>query len=202
MRRILLLLATMVAAVLVASGLALAAPPVTDTESFSNTGTITLIQDFQATPYPSVITVSGFPSDSQIKDVNLTLNGFSHSFPEDVDMLLVAPSGESALVMSDAGGSADVNGISILLDNQAQSRLPDDSELGADGSNVSYKPANYAGADTFPSPAPTPGKRASLSVFNRTNPNGDWQLFIVDAVPSFDSGSIEGGWTLTITATI
>jgi subtilisin-like proprotein convertase family protein len=201
MKRILVVLTTMLAAVLVASGVALAAPPVTDTQSFSNTGTITILDGEQAFPYPSVITVSGFPSDSQIKDVNLTLNGFSHTFPDDVDVLLVSPSGESAIVMSDAGGSNDVSELDLIFDNQAQSRLPDDSELGDNGTNVSYKPANHKGVDAFPSPAPTPGNRASLSVFNRTNPNGDWQLFIVDDSLT-DNGSIEGGWTLTITATI
>jgi Ca2+-binding RTX toxin-like protein len=39
-----------------------------------------------------------------------------------------------------------------------------------------------------------------LSAFNGTNPNGAWQLFVQDDV-GWDSGSIAGGWSLTIQRT-
>lgn len=41
-----------------------------------------------ADPYPSEITVSGF-RQGRIVDVDLTLRGFSHEIPRDVDILLV-----------------------------------------------------------------------------------------------------------------
>ena len=207
MRRILVLLATMAAAVLVASGLALAAPPVTETHTFTNTRNIA-INDGEpvglANPYPSEITVSGFPEGSRITDVNLSLNGFTHEFPFDVNVLLVAPSGATALVMSDAGFDFPVSRLNLVLDDDADSRLPGDSALGEDRSTVTYKPANYRDdADTFPDPD-NPGEflqgnTERLSVFNRTDPNGIWQLYIVDDFPA-DPGSISG-WSLTITAT-
>ena len=66
-----------------------------------------------------------------------------------------------------------------------------------------YRPVNYGGGDSFPAPAPAtfqspaPAGTATLaSVFNGTDPNGDWKLFIVDD-QGFSSGSL-ASWSLTI----
>jgi hypothetical protein len=81
----------------------------TITKSFSNGGAIAIpAEDAKngfgpADPYPSSIDVSGFKPGT-ITDLNLTLHGFSHTFPEDVDVLLVAPDGRNAVVMGDVGG--------------------------------------------------------------------------------------------------
>ena len=58
----------------------------------------------KSTPYPSTISVGGL--GTKVSDVNLSLTGLSHTFPDDIDMLLVGPGGQQATVMSDAGGSA------------------------------------------------------------------------------------------------
>ncbi len=55
-----------------------------------------------ATPLGDPIAVSDF--GGSVTDVNLELTGLSHTYPDDIDMLLVAPGGENAIVMSDAGG--------------------------------------------------------------------------------------------------
>src|SRR3954467_263219 len=68
-------------------------------KTFSNTGQIAIPSNGEATPYPSTIQVNGFKK-GKIKDVNLTLRNFSHTFPDNVDVLLVAPNGRNALVMS------------------------------------------------------------------------------------------------------
>ena len=56
-----------------------------------------------ATPYSSDITVSG--AGTVITNVSVTLNGVSHSFPDDIDILLVGPTGLASVIMSDVGGS-------------------------------------------------------------------------------------------------
>ncbi|MBI1766593.1 MAG: putative Ig domain-containing protein, partial [Acidobacteria bacterium] len=66
-----------------------------------------------------------------------------------------------------------------------------------------YRPVNYGSGDSFPAPAPAsfqspaPAGTATLaSVFNGTDPNGVWKLFVFDD-QGFNSGSL-GGWSLTI----
>ena len=190
MRRILLLLATMLAAVLLASGVALAKP-------------IQIRDATTASPYPSEITISGFPATSTITDVNLELSAFTHTFPADVDMLLVHE-GRNAIVLSDPLGgvlspSSAVRRVNLVLDDQASTSLSCDVSSPIITSGT-YQPTNCDGADdTFPSPAPTPSGGSALSVFNNTSPNGVWQLYIVDNSAQ-DKGRL-GGWSLDITAT-
>jgi hypothetical protein len=56
-----------------------------------------------ANPYPSEINVQGL--SGTITDVNITLNGNSHGFPDDVAVQVVSPgpTGRSVLLMSDVG---------------------------------------------------------------------------------------------------
>lgn len=70
------------------------------------------------TPYPGTLDVGGLPP---ISDVNLTLHGFTSTYPDDVDLLLVAPGGQHAEMMSDAGENGDVSSITLTLDDEAAS---------------------------------------------------------------------------------
>ena len=54
-----------------------------------------------AKPYPSVINVSNFIG--LLGKVTVTLSNLNHTYPGDVNVLLVAPGGAKALVMSHAG---------------------------------------------------------------------------------------------------
>src|SRR5260370_28920547 len=56
-----------------------------------------------ATPYGSSINVTGM-SGQVVSKVTVTLQGFSHFFPDDVDILLLGPQGQKALCMSNLGG--------------------------------------------------------------------------------------------------
>lgn len=40
---------------------------------------------------------------------------------------------------------------------------------------------------------------ADLTVFNGTNPNGFWSLYITDDFQGSDGGSLATGWTLSLT---
>ena len=77
-----------------------------------------------ASPYPSIINVSGMTG--VLTGLTVTFNSLSHAWPDDIDILLVAPGGSLAsLLMSDAGGGNDLVGVSITLDDAAASPLPD-----------------------------------------------------------------------------
>ena len=67
----------------------------------------------KANVYPSTVNVSGL--SGEVLGVTATLNGFSHTFADDVDILLVGPGGQSVLLMSDAGGSIDVSDLTLTF---------------------------------------------------------------------------------------
>jgi uncharacterized repeat protein (TIGR01451 family) len=164
--------------------------------TFSNPAAITIQDDAAAALYPSEIAVSGFPAGSTIDKVTVTIHNFSHEFPDDVDILLVGPSGQNAIIWSDVGGGDAVlaaNLVTITLDDAAASDLPDDGPI----TPGTFRPTNVGGGDAFPAPAPAPVGGSALSTFNGTDPNGTWQLYVVDDA-SGDVGAIAGGWSLDI----
>jgi subtilisin-like proprotein convertase family protein len=164
-------------------------------QTFANNTPIAIGSNAQVAP--SEIVVSGF--DTPIADVDVSLNVLTHPTASDLDVLLVGPGGQTALIMSEAGDDAAND--SITFSDQAANQLPTSDPL---VSGV-FQPTNYdfTGApDTFSPPAPTnPSSGSALAVFNGTNANGAWRLFIKeqDANP-VESGSINGGWLLRITS--
>jgi subtilisin-like proprotein convertase family protein len=163
----------------------------------SGTGTAT---GAPATPYPATITIAGFTKP--VARVTVTLKQFSHTFPDDIDVLLVGPTGAKLILMSDALGSAHTTGETYTFDDRAAAIMPDSGALPPSGS---FKPTNYNNGDQFPAPAPAgpypsagPGGVDSLtSAFAGLNPNGAWSLYVVDDTAG-DIGTIAGGWDLTI----
>jgi hypothetical protein len=153
-------------------------------------------------PYPSTIKVDTFKKfkKAKIKDVNLTLHNFDHTFPDNVDLML-ALGGRQATVLSDVGGNTDAVGLTLTLDDAAGTELPNASAL----SSGTFRPANFVGTmetdDVFAAPAPSQNGNVALSTFNNAKPDGTWQLFVHDDFGS-DTGSFVGGWTLEITAKV
>ncbi len=128
--------------------------------------------------------------------MNLTLTGLTHTWPDDIDILLASPTpSTNAFLMSDTGGQNDVSAIDVTLDDQAPTQLPDENPI----TTGSYQPANFfgPGTDEFPAPAPAPSGQVNLSAFNGMAPNGTWNLWVVDDEIN-DLGSITS-WSLTIT---
>src|SRR5215212_11804948 len=127
----LLLLAAGLAAV-AALGLASAASAAT----FSNNEGITindggspgvLCGPGTATPYPSQISVSGL--GTSVTDVNVPVSGLSHTWPDDIGLLLVSPAGQSTILMTDSGGdfTSSVSGINLTFDDAASGPAPDNT---------------------------------------------------------------------------
>ncbi len=162
------------------------------TNVFSNTGTITIPASGtsgNASPYPSTIAVAGL--GTSLSKVTVTLTNLNHTFPSDVDALLVGPGGQSVILMSDAGSGTDINNVTLAFDDAAASLTT------AAITSGTYKPTNLTTGDPFPAPASTNLLGTALSVFNGTNPNGTWSLYVVDDAGT-DIGSIANGWKLTI----
>ncbi|MGZ4150396.1 MAG: IPT/TIG domain-containing protein [Actinomycetota bacterium] len=162
-----------------------------DAATFSNTESITIPNQGQAGVYPSSITVSGL--SGTVVDVNATLTGYSHSIPRDVDVLLVGPLGQDVVLMADTGGSPSVTNINLTFDDAAAGLMPNGVAVDTSGT---YKPSNAGAFDGTPS-APAGPYGAQLSVFDGTNPNGSWKLYVYDDTLGA-AGSISGGWSLDI----
>jgi subtilisin-like proprotein convertase family protein len=157
----------------------------------TNSGAI-VIQHGMATPFPSVINIVDAPGS--IAKVSVTLSNLTHTFPDDLDILLVSPNGESVMLMSDAGGGTDMLDRSYTFSDDAQQLLPD---VGLPPPGA-YKPTNHGSGDVLPPPAPMGPYAAVMSAFNGRYANGDWKLFVWDdGAP--DDGLLRSGWSLTIT---
>jgi len=153
----------------------------------------------KADPYPSTINVSGF---KRVTDVNVTIRSVTHTNPDDLDVLLVGPTGRKAIVWSDAGGTNAITNTTLTLDDEAQVFLPDSGQIAAQ----KYMPSNYAvGVDTWP--GVTQSDNRLLSTFDGTNPTGEWKLYVYDDTQQPDTGDRNGagvfnsGWSLEITGT-
>ena len=165
------------------------------TKTFSNSQQITIPSSGPAAPYPSEKNVGGFKK-GEIRDVNLTLKNFSHTFPDDVNVM-ISHRGVNRTVMSDVGGDNAANNITLKLDDEAALPLRDEGALTAG----TFKPTNIESTDTFPAPAPIPSGLAKLSGFDSKNPNGPWVLWVVDDNGP-DGGQFAGGWSITIKARV
>src|SRR6185503_9051749 len=74
-----------------------------------------------ANPYPSTIFVSGLTA--AVYSVRVVVTNLTHTYPEDIDMLLVGPNGAAVLLMSDAGSDFPVQNITLTFDDDG-ARLP------------------------------------------------------------------------------
>jgi hypothetical protein len=161
--------------------------------TFSNPGYIAINDHNFATPYPSIINTKCIPGT--VTKVTVTLYQVSHTFPDDIDLLLVSPSGQALTLMSDAGGGHSINGVNLTFDQMAPGLLPDSSQI----VGGTYKPTDYESDAPWPLPAPQPSV-GDMFAFNGTNTHGAWALYAVDD-NDVDVGAIAGGWSLTFTWT-
>jgi M6 family metalloprotease-like protein len=164
--------------------------PVT-VQTFKNTGAITIPDSGAASPYPSTIAVSGVMGAVLKATVSLSL--VNHTWPNDLDILLVGPQGQSTLLMSDAGGFYDLVNAMLVFDDAAANPLPESAQI----TSGTWRPTDFGSGDILVSPAPAGPYVASLGTFKGTNPNGTWKLFVYDDSAG-DSGNIAGGWSLRL----
>jgi uncharacterized repeat protein (TIGR01451 family) len=167
------------------------------TTNYANASGITINQFGPAAPYPSEILVSGLTnlqgSNLLVSKVTVTLNGFAHTFPHDVNALLESPSGQELIFMGHAGGPYSATNLTLAFDDAATASLPVGQLVSG-----TYLPTDYPPVDLFPGLLPASGAEM-LAVFNGLSANGIWSLYIYDDTEG-NGGVITGGWGLGLTA--
>ena len=148
---------------LVLAACSLTTPALGDQSTFSNTAAITIPgTDTAATvdaasPYPSNIAVSGL--SGTITSITVTLSSFNHAACNDVDIVLIAPTGAAFTILSDVAGGANCGAspVTITLSDAAAANLPTN---GGTLSTGTFKPTDFDSSsgtvEDLPFPAPAP----------------------------------------------
>jgi hypothetical protein len=136
--------------------------------------------------------------------VRVQFNGLTHTFPDELGMLLVSPSGSGLLLQLCSGGNSPAQNKTYSISDAGAAPLPN----GAFPADFTYRPASYCiqggGPPEFDPPAPFPyqspgprdgGTATFQSTFGGQDPNGVWSLYVYDFFED-DGGSMTGGWTL------
>ena len=160
--------------------------------TFTNSAAITIPDSGASTPYPSSISVSNLTGS--LRKVTAKLKNMNHTWPDDLDILLVGPGGQKVMLMSDAGGSLDLINVTLTFDTAAASALPDSTQI----VSGTYRPTDFEIGETLVSPAPAGPYITNLFAFTNSSPNGTWQLFVFDDAGG-DQGNIAAGWELALT---
>jgi subtilisin-like proprotein convertase family protein len=132
------------------------------------------------TPYPHTVQVAG--REPIITDVDVVLDGLGHEHPDDLDVVVQGPGGQTVMLMSDSCGSTNLSNVTFRFDDEAPVTLAD-----SDPCSTTVRPNNLGGIENLPAPAPQGPYGAGLGVFDGTDPNGTWRLFVAD-----DAGGDEG----------
>jgi subtilisin-like proprotein convertase family protein len=138
--------------------------------TYSNAGAITILDNASADPYPSTITVPSGGAVTGIGDVSVTLNGLTHSFVGDLDVVVVSPHGTPVYLLcgQQVGGKDDVSNVDVTFSS--------------DG----------AGAPECADPEDA----SDLDDLALENPAGEWELYVDDYADG-DDGQIARGWSVS-----
>ncbi len=166
--------------------------------TFSSTGgpsTVSTSGANDGSVYPWNVTVSGLPT-SGVTVESVTLNGITHTYPDDLDILLQSATGTNVILMSDVGAGTDISGNTYVF-MDGETAMADEA---VNGSGI-YAPTNSGTPDSWPT-SPGPGSftqaSPSLSLFTGDY-NGTWRLLIRDDA-NLDGGSVTS-WSITFTYT-
>jgi len=161
-------------------------------------------QNGAGNPYPSTITVTGEPG--VIGAMRVTLYDIFANVPDNADFLLVAPNGQSMILMANAGGLVAGGPATLTFIDTAGAVVPDNGPwmMG------DFEPTSFGTVANFPAPAPIgpynlpggtvggSGSQTLIGNFGGISANGIWSLYVRDDFGSAGGvvGSISGGWGL------
>jgi len=148
-----------------------------------------------SSPYPSSKTFNT-PNGQVIDDLHLVIGGFAHTHPDDVDMMLQGPTGETVMVASDACGSDNLaDDVFWLFGDDAPAQLSDTNPTDC-GMGI-HLPSDFGSPpEDMPAPAPPRPYGSAMSVFDGL-PGGTFRLFVNDDA-GVDIGYINS-WSITMT---
>lgn len=159
---------------------------------YRNSASISLPGNGNASTYPSTINVPQTPG--HIIGVTVTFHGFSHGSAQSVNALLVAPDGSTSLVMT-GSCTTTVPLSTFVFSEKALTTMPKFAPC----DKPAYRPTENTpdGWVDFGPGAPYGPYSANFNNFIRGPAGGAWKLFI-KGYGGAKSGSISGGWSLTI----
>jgi len=166
----------------------------------ANTAPITIPDSGSANPYPSTINVSGL---GNLTGLEVTIKNTVHGCGKDLDVLLVGPTGIKTTLFSDNGHAALLVNCSDLTKTSIRiaDSCPDFGNSTPSGANICVRPSDNDAfghqGDSWPGVG-NDFPALNLSTFYGTNPNGAWNLYVVDDAGD-DSGAFSGGWELKLT---
>ncbi|GAA3526292.1 hypothetical protein [Nocardioides daeguensis] len=138
----------------------------------------------------ATVDVANLPG--RITDVDVVLTNVFHTWPDDLDVFLRAPGSDRVVrLMSDVCGSGDLVGVTLTIDDDAGTSLPDSAAC----PSGAYRPSNVDAVEVAPAGTTLAD---SLSVFDGGNANGTWTLIATDDAGG-DTGQLAGGFSVTIT---
>ena len=156
-----------------------------------------VINDGKASAYPVTTNTYVDGLAGTVTDVNLHINGFTHERPDDVDIMLVSPTGKKSLVMSDVAAGAPRCPASTWCSTRRRPRTCRSSAR----SSPARAPAGRRPTTVPPTPSPPllrrHGCNDGLSAFDGLDPTGVWSLFVYD--DRFDYFGTITGWSLELT---
>jgi len=144
-----------------------------------------------AAAYPITFDLTGVPAGVTAWNVKIDVK-LTHTFPDDLNLILQSPSGTSLLLMSNAGGSTDITNVDLLFTGSALSSLPDGGPI----VSGSFRPSAYGAFVAPPAGAPAPPYAVNLSIFAGEPVTGTWKLWAYDDAAG-DVGTLDAA-TLTI----
>jgi subtilisin-like proprotein convertase family protein len=148
--------------------------------------------DGRANPYPSTIDVSGLLGT--VGTATVTLTNLTHTYPDDLDILLSGPNGAGVFLMSDTGDGNNVSNVTLTFADAAPS-LTDNGQI----ISGTFRPTNFAdgsGDSPLLPPPVSPIATTLAGAFTGIDPNGTWSLWVFDDA-AVDVGALSG-WTLSL----
>ncbi len=148
-----------------------------------------------ASVYPTAVTVDGL--EGSVRSLRVMVSGLNHSYQRDTRMVLQGPGGQTCMLYGNCGDSSDWANADLIFDDAGPSLPLSETALVPGTYHPTTATAFSFYLPNLVAPAPAGPYGSALAVFNGTNPNGEWKLWIEDPAGG-DTGSLTGGWSLII----